>query len=1094
MFPLWEDVVGPVIGAARPRLVVEIGALRGENTELLLSRLPADAELHVVDPLPDFDPAEHEARFAGHYVFHRDLSLNVLGELPAMDAAIVDGDHNWYTVRHELQLLADVSRRAGRPLPLLVLHDVAWPYGRRDLYYDPDTIPDEFRQKWHRAGMRPGQAGLVMAGGLNPTMANAAREGGERNGVMTALEDFIADYDRPLRLVVVPIYFGLAIVAEQALLAERPELVAELDRLESPAGTQQLLELSERIRMDDLIFQHNVYFDRERAVDQAADRYLDSVKRGLIDEYYLENEVRLSILASHVERGTPPDLNRLRDPARRDAEAFRRLREYRRVGMPPPDGPAPASGYAWTPLGRAGLDQLHGCLDELRHDLVRGDLADCGTDRGGAGIFLQAYRTAHGRPERQLWVVSRFRAAADDRNGPDLRDGLLDLRADLNQVRDGFERFGLLDEAVHFLQGDPAATLVDAPVDHLALIHIGAGIGSDLGPTLDHLYPKLAIGGFVVVDDVSDGEAASAIERFRADHGVTEPTERVASVGLRWRKTVEPVSPTQAVAPAPPGASRAPLAVPVTTGTRDLSVVVVVYNMRREAARTLHALSRAYQQQVDDLDYEVIVVENGSAPEQRLGEDFVRSFGPEFRYLDLGEQADPSPTKALNIGIRQSVGTSLALMIDGAHVVTPGVLHYGMAGLVTYGPAVVSTRQWYLGPGQQGDAMRDGYDEPYEDELFAKIAWPSDGYRLFEIGHFIGDGDWFDGTWESNCLFVPRKLLEQVGGFDEGFAMAGGGYTNLELYERLASSPDVQVASIIGEGSFHQLHGGTTTNLASPAERRERVFSYGDHYAELRGRGFSSHEKPIQYVGAFHAESARRTRSRRMTATAFAVDPARESPDTSEQAPRPIADELKNAFVEAYWQSQAWRRTQWLGRTVANAPADLVTYQEIIHEVRPDWIIETGTANGGRAAFLASVCDLEDLGHIVSLERRLADDLPVHPRITYLTGMAHEADVVDQVRAIVGPAPRALVILGTRGGAMRMHREFDAYAPFVPVGSYLIVEHTVLNGYPVEGSFGPGPHEAVRRILTLNGDFVADNERERHGVTFNPSGYLRRVR
>ena len=98
MFPLWEDVVGPVLGAARPRLVVEIGALRGENTELLLSRLPADAELHVVDPLPDFDPTEHEARFAGRYVFHRDLSLNVLGGLPAMDAAIIDGDHNWYTV------------------------------------------------------------------------------------------------------------------------------------------------------------------------------------------------------------------------------------------------------------------------------------------------------------------------------------------------------------------------------------------------------------------------------------------------------------------------------------------------------------------------------------------------------------------------------------------------------------------------------------------------------------------------------------------------------------------------------------------------------------------------------------------------------------------------------------------------------------------------------------------------------------------------------------------------------------------------------------------------------------------------------------
>ena len=77
---------------------------------------------------------------------------------------------------------------------------------------------------------------------------------------------------------------------------------------------------------------------------------------------------------------------------------------------------------------------------------------------------------------------------------------------------------------------------------------------------------------------------------------------------------------------------------------------------------------------------------------------------------------------------------------------------------------------------------------------------------------------------------------------------------------------------------------------------------------------------------------------------------------------------------------------------------------------------------------------------------------------------------------------------------MRMHHEFDTYAPLVPVGSYLIIEHTVLNGYPVQGSFGPGPHEALRHILSRNGDFVADLERDRHGVTFNPSGYLRRVR
>ncbi len=164
MFPLWEDVVGPVLGAARPRLVVEIGALRGENTELLLSRLPHDAELHVVDPLPDFDPAEHEARFAGRYVFHRDLSLNVLGQLPAMDAAIIDGDHNWYTVFHELQLLADTSRRDGA-------HAAAARAARRRLAlrparpllrprHDPRGVPPDLAPRRHAArAARPGHGG-----------------------------------------------------------------------------------------------------------------------------------------------------------------------------------------------------------------------------------------------------------------------------------------------------------------------------------------------------------------------------------------------------------------------------------------------------------------------------------------------------------------------------------------------------------------------------------------------------------------------------------------------------------------------------------------------------------------------------------------------------------------------------------------------------------------------------------------------------------------------------------------------------------------------------------------------------------------------
>ena len=209
-------------------------------------------------------------------------------------------------------------------------------------------------------------------------------------------------------------------------------------------------------------------------------------------------------------------------------------------------------------------------------------------------------------------------------------------------------------------------------------------------------------------------------------------------------------------------------------------------------------------------------------------------------------------------------------MIDGAHVLTPGVLHFGLAGLATYAPAIVATQQWYVGPGQQGDAMNAGYDQEYEDRLFESIRWPSAGHRLFEIGHFVGDRDWLDGVWESNCMFVPRAQLEQVGCFDESFDMPGGGYANLELYERLGSAPDVTVCTILGEGSFHQVHGGTTTNQVDAAERRSRVFGYSQHYAELRGRPFKGPGKPIHFVGRLPNQASRRSKPRRMSTEKFA--------------------------------------------------------------------------------------------------------------------------------------------------------------------------------------------------------------------------------
>jgi cephalosporin hydroxylase len=1081
MFHFWNDVVAPVIEAADARRIVEVGALRGENTELMLERLGPDVELHVIDPLPDFDPAEHEARFSGRYVFHRDLSVNVLYDLPPIDVALIDGDHNWHTVRTELRLLSEVSRAAGGPFPVAILHDVCWPYGRRDLYYDPDTIPEEHLQPWRRAGIRRGRSELLPGGGgLNAELANAEHEGGRRNGVMTALEDFVAEHDQPLRLVVLPIYFGLAIVVEEGLLCARPALAEVLDQLESPSGKDMLLRLGENIRLDAAVFDQILLRQRDHRIDALGRRYLDTVKSAIVNDHHLEMEVRVEYLLEVAGNGSQPNGSVLADPARHATGLVRRIEERHRTGVGRGDDAA-EQGLATG--GRYALDRLHGYLDAAWQAHIPGDVAVCGVGQGGSTLLAAAFLETHDddpRPahQRRLWVLDRFRRA--------------DGGADLNLLRDRLHRFGLLGRRIHLLQGDPDATAPDVTDRQLALLQLGSLPGADVERVLELLYPRLARGGVLLVEPGAPA-VAEAVERYRSRHGVTAPVERDGSGALAWTKEEVLGEPTADVRPRRPGTSRAPLVRRARLVPPDLSVVMVLHNMRREARRSLHSLSARYQQSLDHRRYEVIVVENGSHPDQRLGAEMVEGHGSHFRYVDMDGDASPSPVAAMNRGLAASKGRALALMIDGAHVLTPRVLHLGLAGLEAYDPAVVATQPWYVGPGQQGDVMRAGYDQSVEDALFERIDWPRDGYRLFEIGHFTGDRDWFDGLWESNCLFVPRTLLEQVGGFDEAFDMPGGGYSNLDLYERLTSTPGVRVVTILGEGSFHQVHGGTTTNQPDPLERRQRVRSYAEHFAEVRGRPFMGPEKPIHYVGGFHGDAGKRSRARRMTGEAFDVDLRLEGADgPAPESPVPVPDDLRDAFTTAYHRSLGWRDTRWLGEPVPNAAPDLLTYQEILAEVRPDWVIETGSREGGRAYFLATICELLGHGEVISLDQ-WPRRRPTHPRLRFLTVAPQEPEAKEQVSAIVGPDPRAVVVLGSRSRRDRTRREFELYAPLVPVGSYVIVEHTVLNGFPVDASFGPGPHEALRRLMNLHGEFLADSTRERHALTFNQGGFLRRI-
>ncbi len=447
---------------------------------------------------------------------------------------------------------------------------------------------------------------------MNITLENAQTEGGPRNGVMTALDDFLAEHDVPVRLLVIPIYFGLAIVAEERLLDDHPELRRLLDELESQTGKQRLLELSEQIRIDATVFEHNMMRVRDEQLARANDRYLTLLRGALLDEHYLENEVRIGYLLECTSRGGPAHTDHLRAPdsfLRKELLALRQTREF---GQSDEDGDVTAY-FPYTAMGGLKLGHLDAALRTVRDEAIPGDLVECGPGRGGAGVYMRAFLEVSELTDRQVWLAGRFRSSpAGDAPERPLEDGgVEDLLADLNQVREAFARFDLLDERVRFLQGGFDATLPGSPIGPVALIRIGADLGAETADALEHLYDRLSPGGFVIVESTTDPAGRDALEAFRRRRGITSPMERVGWSGRAWRKDHGSVSAT--VAPTVgEGRDHAPLAPAAPTEALDLSVVVVFYNMRREAARTLHSLSRAYQQGIDELQYEVIVVENGS--------------------------------------------------------------------------------------------------------------------------------------------------------------------------------------------------------------------------------------------------------------------------------------------------------------------------------------------------------------------------------------------------------------------------------------------------------------------------------------------------
>ncbi|WP_075223240.1 glycosyltransferase [Acuticoccus yangtzensis] len=352
---------------------------------------------------------------------------------------------------------------------------------------------------------------------------------------------------------------------------------------------------------------------------------------------------------------------------------------------------------------------------------------------------------------------------------------------------------------------------------------------------------NLTTGAPSIFKDLEDGDAAPT------SGGTAAAGKDTASVLAR---TVPPAPADAAPASAAPGSAVVPA--PASGGSAKprggkkpghISVVVIGYRMRRELPRTILSLSPDYQR-IDADAYDIALSEMPS--DAMLTEADIAAFPANLTYTAEPENLPLSV--AVNRAVRRTTGDHVLLCVDGARILSPGILQRCRQAIRIHPRGVVAVHGMHLGARPQQDAVPDGtHDAAIEDALLASIAFPKRPYQLFSIACWAGSsrGGWFAPMAESCALMVAREHFEELGGFDEKVTLPGGGLANSDFYSRAVATGGPLFVPL-GEATFHQHHGGTTTS----ARVKGAWGALKTSFAQETGRPFAlAPDKPPYFLG-----------------------------------------------------------------------------------------------------------------------------------------------------------------------------------------------------------------------------------------------------